>query len=75
MPIERHTNQSNGLTTLTATGTITLPDILEILDTFKDTPTKDILWDFSKAEVGDSFSTDDLEKTAKIAKSDLGIRG
>jgi len=75
MPIERHTDQSSRLTTFTATGAIALPDILKTLDTFKDDPpAKDILWDFSEAEVGDSFSPSDIEKTAKISKSEIGIR-
>jgi hypothetical protein len=75
MPIVRHTDHPKGLTCFTATGAITLQDILEILNTFQDEPPAiNILWDFTRAEVGDSFTADDFEKTAIIAKSYLGIR-
>ena len=75
MPITKHTDQSTRLTTFTATGITTLSDILKIINSFKDEPpTKDILWDFSEADVGDTFSISELESTAEIANAELGIR-
>ena len=75
MPIIRHTDRLNRLTTFIATEAITLQDVLETLNTFEnDPPAIYILWDFRKAEVGDSFTAADFAKTAEIAKSYLGFR-
>jgi hypothetical protein len=73
--IARHTDQSNSLTTFSVDGTLTLKEILDVLKTFKaEPPAKNILWDFSKANVGYSFNVTDLQKTAIVAKSNIGLR-
>jgi len=73
--IERHADQSNSVTSFTVTGVVTLREILDVLKTFKaEPPAKNILWDFSEANVGYSFNVTDLQKTAIVAKSNLGLR-
>ena len=75
MPIEKYTDHSEDLTTLTVTGDVTLPEILDVLAAFQDDPpANNILWDFSQSGVGDAFSSDDFQKTASLAKSKLGLR-
>jgi hypothetical protein len=75
MPITSHTDQSKELTTFTATGQLTLPEILAVVKSFNtDPPAVNILWDFSEAVAVDKFTSEDLQKTASIAKGNLSMR-
>jgi len=74
-PISPHTDLSKDLTSFIITGTVTVSEIFDVVMSFKDDPpAKNILWDFSEAEVGDSFTSDAFQKIASRAKSNLGLR-
>lgn len=89
MPIVSKVYSSEHLTTFTVTGTITLEDIMQELEYFyKGKPTKNALWDFTKAtlwnyteediDVISSFSprhekSNDRNKTAIVAKDGFTI--
>jgi len=75
MPITRQTSKSKNLTTIMATGEITVAEIFEIVKSFKSQPpAKNILWDFSEANPTDSFNDTDMKRIASLAKSNLGSR-
>ena len=75
MPIKSHSDKYKNLTIFTITGAVTLPEIREVLRKNKDEPSaKNMLWDFSGANVGYSFNVADLENTAFGAKTKLGLR-
>lgn len=75
MPITSHTDSSQGLTTLTVTGGITLKDVMEVVAGFKDNPpAKNILWDFSETYPDDPFDAADLDSIASLAKTHLNLR-
>lgn len=74
-PISPHTDLSKDLTSFIITGTVTVSEIFDVVMSFKDEPpAKNILWDFSKAEVGNLFTPDAFQKIASRAKSNLGLR-
>jgi len=75
MPIERHTDPSNTLTILTATGELTPDDFMEIVTAFKeDPPALNILWDFREAYPADSFRSGNTMEIAALSKSAIGSR-
>jgi len=75
MPIAFTTDPSRELTTLTATGGITVEDIMAVVKGFKDDlPEKNILWDFSEAYPDDRFDAADMDRIASLAKNNLNLR-
>jgi hypothetical protein len=75
MPIAFTTDPSRELTTLTATGGITVEDIMAVVKGFKDDlPEKNILWDFSEAYPDDPFDAADMDRIASLAKNNLNLR-
>jgi len=75
MPITSTTDTSRDITTLTATGKITLEEIIIVVKTFKDDPpAKNILWEFSEAYPGDPFGAMDMDRIAALATTNLNLR-
>lgn len=67
MPIVSKVYKSEQLTTFAVTGKITLEDIMQQLEFFyKGEPTKNNLWDLSKATLWD-FTTNDIDIISKFA--------
>ena len=75
MPIKKQNDEANSLTIYTATGTISLSELLDVAKTFKtDPPYSKVIWDFSEANPDDSFNSPDIDKLAYLVKSTLGVR-
>ena len=75
MPIQRHTDPENRLTTLTAIGELLIDEILEVVDAFKDDPpAMNILWDFRKAYLTDAFKSEFTKGIVGSAKTSVGQR-
>lgn len=75
MPIKRHTDPSNTLTTLKATGELTPDDFMEVVGAFNDDPPAlNILWDFREAYPSDSFTSDHTWEIASLSKATVGSR-
>jgi hypothetical protein len=75
MPITSTTDPSRDLTTLTATGKITLEEVIEVVKTFKyDPPAINIVWDYSKAYPDDPFDATDMDRIAALATTNLNLR-
>lgn len=75
MPIERQTDPSNTLTTLTAIGELLIDEIMEVVGAFKDDPPAlNILWDFRQASLPDSFKSEFTKRIAELAKTTVGRR-
>jgi len=75
MPITSHTDPSKELTIFTASGEITLLEIMAVVKSFNTNPPAiNILWDFSEAVAVDKFTSEDLQKTASLAKGKLSVR-
>ncbi|BBO77127.1 hypothetical protein DSCW_45440 [Desulfosarcina widdelii] len=75
MPIQRHTDQAKRLTILTATGEVLVDEIVEVVSAFKDDlPALNILWDFRKAYLTESFESEFTRGIAKLAKTSVGLR-
>ena len=75
MPIKRHTDRNNRLTTLTATGEITPEELIEIVGAFAfDPPALHILWDVREAVPARSLHADHMSEIASLAKSAIGSR-
>jgi len=75
MPIQRHTDQANRLTTLTAVGEIAPDDLMEVVESFKnDLPELNILWDFRKAHPSRSLNAEAMKQIAVLVKITIGSR-
>ena len=73
MPIQRHTDQANRLTTYAVTGELVTEELMEVVAAFKnDPPTLNILWDFSDAYPTVSFGSDDMKQIAELVKRTIG---
>ena len=75
MPIQRHNDQVNRLTTFTATGEVTPREFMEVVGAFKnDPPELNILWEFRDALPSESFNANRTEEIALLGKPYVGSR-
>jgi len=75
MPITSRMNQSEQLTTFTATGEVTFNDIIEALRPFfAGRATKNILWNFCDAKPDVDDLTESLDRIAKFSNKERKLR-